>query len=189
MKNKEKRMLHDDHPNYDKACRGQWWLHARDEVWDKEDWIFLPFTGPGEYNPPKKPKKNRKKDPEGEIDVRHINPAYFNPGANYSIEEAELFKEPSTFKHFKKRINLLLKRRRNGTLVFLPKGEGIFLLALKHYVLNEVPTQDKDLRGDIYLYLGKKLTEEEKDEINDNYAKYIQNFKTNLNSEGIPNAE
>jgi hypothetical protein len=177
--NNRKKLLHDDHPNYDKAYRGRWWLHARDKVWDKEDWVFLPFTGPGEYNPPKKPKRNKKKNREGEIDVRHIDPAYFNPGANYSIEEAELFKEPSKFKHFKKRINILLKRRKNETLVFLPKGGGNFFLALKLYVLNEIPTKNEDLTDRIYEYIGKIFTRKERETMVNKYAKYMNEVYQN----------
>jgi hypothetical protein len=122
-------------------------------------------------------KRTKPKKPLGKYDLREIDPAYYNSWINYSIKESELFKKPTRFKHFKKRIEILIKRKESNTLVFLPKGDGIFLKALKLYVLNLIPTKKRHLAQKIYVLIYDKIGPNQFREMVNKYAKYIKKFK------------
>ena len=113
------------------------------------------------------------------IDIRDIDLAYFHPWKNYSLEEEELFKKPTQSKNFKKRIELLIKRKDSNRLGFLPKGDGNFYLTLKKYVLNLIPTQNEELASEIYAHLYDVLGKEKLKTIVKIYANYLERFKPN----------
>jgi hypothetical protein len=111
------------------------------------------------------------------IDVRNIDERYFHPFEVYTSEEDELFKKPTQLKHFQKRIDCLVRRRENNHIIFLPQGDGNFFLCLKLYVLNLIPTQNKELTRQVYFYLYEILGDKELQIIVKNYAKYLEEFK------------
>lgn len=183
----------DDMPEEIKNAPGIWWLHCKNNKTGYEDWVFIPFTGKPKlvYKTDWKcercgyewyqnqiendlcPKCMLKPLKKSNSDIRPIGPAYFNNWINYSNEECELFKKPKQFKHFKKRIELLLKRAEENRLIFLPKGDGILFKALKLYILNLIPTKNKDLTKQIYTYLYETFGIKKLKEIVKEYANYI----------------
>lgn len=120
---------------------------------------------------------NNKQERSISIDLRDIENEFYHPFGGYSWEDIELFKKPTQLKHFKGRIDALINRRNKKILSFLPKGDGNFFLCLKLYVLNLIPTQNKELTHQIYVYLYDKLGAIELQTIIKNYASYLGRFK------------
>jgi len=108
------------------------------------------------------------------IDIRPIASEFFSPSSYYSVEEEELFKTPSKLEHFKKRIDLLLKRQEKNRLIFLPDGDEGLLKAIKLHVLNKIPTKNAELTGEIYEYIFDRLPVNEFKKLVNHHANYIK---------------
>jgi len=117
------------------------------------------------------------------VDVREIDLQFDNAFRKYSLDEVELFKVPSKFKHFRKRILLLKRRSEANTLFFLPLGDGNLYKSLKLYVLNLLPTQNEKLTMRVYGFLHKVFGQERINEITKNYAKYMAKYYPNRGEE------
>lgn len=102
---------------------------------------------------------------EYEIDLRNIDQEYFNPWKYYTDEEEEMFKKPTKFEHFKKRIDIISKKAKKK-----PNNSKEFYSWMKYKCLNVVPTKNKegiDLLNKIDNYLLGKFT----------YRKYLKIIK------------
>lgn len=105
----------------------------------------------------------------GTIDIRNINAEYFNPWKNYTVAELEWFKQPTQFRHFKARIDLLYKEQAGDPYY---NGERDFYDFLKLKILNLVPTRNKELTENVYKYLNDKYGSKELELIIRKCARY-----------------
>lgn len=108
--------------------------------------------------------------------MRRIQADFYAPFAGYSADECEFFRKPTQFRHFKERIDLIVKKHDDNTLVFIPPHEESLFKALKVLVLNKIPTVRTGIVRQIHAYLYEKFGKEGLKEIVRDYANYLKGF-------------